>query len=103
MICKSNTKNRALFGLAVNNDNLLVGRGPWSNFVRVARWLAGKFLHFPLLAPWPTTKTPGKVSVGKKKTSPRTVPSVGWVESSPGFSQVRLTTTKVELASTDDH
>ena len=39
----------------------------------------------------------------EKKTSPRTVPSVGWVESSPGFSQVRLTTTKVELASTDDH
>ena len=92
-----------MFGLAVNNDNLLVGRGPWSNFVRVARWLAGKFLHFPLLALGQQQKLLGKFPLGKKKTSPRTVPSVGWVESSPGFSQVRLTTTKVELASTDDH
>lgn len=67
VICKSNTKQRALFGLAFNNDKLLVGRGPTGQIlVTVARWIAGKFLHFPLLASWPTTKTPGKVSVGKK-------------------------------------
>ena len=61
-----------LFGLAVKEmTSCFFGRGPTGQIlVTVARWLAGKFLHFPLLAPWPTTTNfLGKFPFGKKTSA----------------------------------